>query len=150
SGQLIADVPPVDLTSTGLTVPLPPVFSNDGNSLVGGAVTAQILQLASGQVISSPQFSIGQLGAPPTSACAPGTVTLSLLQALLAQAQTEQAQLQSAGYNQETIGDLNAVIADLSGLIANIKNAMGNPSFSFSVASLSGATVSMQQKDLQA
>lgn len=150
SNSIISDVPPVAISPTNLVVLVPPLLSPGGTTFTNGLVSGRIVQYSAGQLVSSKPFLVGNVQAPPPSTLPPGTVTLDFLNASLNAATNILANLPGSPLDSTNLeSSLSNSISTLEGIIANVQEAVTNPSYTFSLGTISGQPLIVGQRDLQ-
>ena len=151
AGALVAQVPAVEVTATSVTVAVPPLMGSDGTSLVGGTLSARIVQLVGGGTLASDSLTAAQLQATPSSKAQAGALALGLLQAELDESKDILATLPGSAYDTASVrAVLNSTIQSLQNSIGDIQRAMTSGSATFTVGSGAGTPVTLTQRELQA
>ena len=151
SGAVVAQISPVAVTATNLTVAVPPLLGSDGASFVAGVLSARIGQFVGGGTVTSNTFTAAQVQAPAVSKSQPGAMTLALLQAELEQANSLLAALPGSTLDAATPrAVVNSTIQSLQGWITNLQRAISGGTSTFALGTGAGTPITLTQRDLQA
>lgn len=150
SENYLLEVPVVAVTSTTVTVSVPPFVLSTG-AYGAGTADVQVVQRSKTSTAVSNSIT-GSLSIQdlPTPVVQTGAVTLSLIQANITAATKLQTDIQATSLNTKAITNaLSAQITAMQSLASSVQTLMGNPTGSFEIGTLKGTPVNITYSDLQ-
>lgn len=145
------ELPVVEATGTHLTVPVPVYVRSDTGLIGSNAVSWQIISRSPEETSLSQTFSDLQIGSLPSLAVAPGAVLSSLLKATVNLATDHLKAVSGSAWDTPAVKNaLSTQIRTLTDLIDQVQRLATSPGQTFSLGSIGGKNLLVDQNHLRA